>query len=67
MPIRPLSPICTTGDPLLSKNPDGYVRVMVLPAIRAPPAVVVNVKVQAMELLPAKRSACAMKKETLVT
>ena len=66
--VPPLTPlIVAAGDPVLEKKPDGYVSVMVLPIASAPPAVVVNEKVAAAELLPATRSDVAIANEGLVT
>ena len=59
--------ICTPGVPVLEKKLDGYVSVIVLLVASAPPAVVVNEKVAAAELLPATRSDVAMLNEGLVT
>ncbi len=64
-PLTPL--IVAAGDPVPEKKPDGYVSVMVLPIASAPPAVVVNEKVAAAELLPATRSDVAIANEGLVT
>ena len=64
-PLTPL--IVAAGDPALEKKPEGYVSVMVLPVASAPPAVVVNEKVAAAELLPATRSDAAITNEGLVT
>ena len=66
--VPPLTPlIVTPGVPVLAKKPDGYVNVMVLPIASAPPAVVVNEKVAAAELLPATRSDVEIANEGLVT
>ena len=63
-----LSPlIVAAGDPVPEKKPDGYVSVMLLPAASLPPAVVVNEKVAAAELLPATRSDVAIANEGPVT
>jgi hypothetical protein len=59
-PVAPLPLICTLGDPVLAKKPDGYVSVMLLPAASAPPAVVVKENVAAAESWPATRSAEAI-------
>ena len=67
VPETPLPLICTPGDPLLAKNPDGYVSVIVLPAASAPPAVVVNENVAAASLLPATRSDNDIANDALVT
>jgi hypothetical protein len=64
-PLTPL--IVAAGDPVPEKKPDGYVSVMVLPIASAPPAVVVNEKVAAAELLPATRSTKATPNVTEVT
>ncbi len=67
VPVGPLPLICTPGDPVLAKNPDGYVSVMVLPVASAPPAVVVNENVAAADALPTMRSDVAIANEVLVT
>ena len=66
-PVGPLPLICTLGDPVLAKKPDGYVSVMLLPAASAPPAVVVKENVAAAEVLLATRSAKATSNVTEVT
>ena len=53
----------TMGVPDDTKKSDGYVSVMVLPLESAPPAVAVNEKVAAAELLPATRSDVAIANE----
>ncbi len=55
------------GVALVAKKPDGYVRVILLPTARLPPAVVVNENVAAAPVLPATRSASAIVKFTFVT
>ena len=67
VPVGPLPLICTPGDPVLAKKPEGYVSVMVLPTASAPPAVVVNENVAAADALPAMRSEVAITNEVLVT
>ncbi len=67
MPVGPLPLICTPGDPMPAKKPDGYVSVMVLPVASAPPAVVVKENVTADDALPAMRSDVAIANEVLVT
>ena len=59
--------IVAAGAPVPEKKPGGYVSVMLLPDASAPPAVVVNEKVAAAELLPATRSDVAIANEGLVT
>ena len=54
-PAGPLPLICTTGVPDVAKKPDGYVRVMLLPAASAPPAEVVKMNVAAAAVLLATR------------
>jgi hypothetical protein len=67
VPVGPLPLICTPGDPVLAKKPEGYVSVMVLPVASAPPAVVVNENVAAADALPAIRSEVAIANDTPVT
>ena len=59
--------IVAAGAPVPEKKPGGYVSVMLLPDASAPPAVVVNEKVAAAELLPATRSDVEIANEGLVT
>ena len=49
----PLPLTCTPGVPVLEKNPEGYVSVMLLPLPSAPPALVVNENVAAAPDFPA--------------
>ncbi len=62
-----MSPMATSGVPVLEKKPDGYVSVMVLPVASAPPAVVVKENVAAADALPATRSDGEIANEVLVT
>ena len=66
VPVAPLPPMDTAGDPVMPKKPDGYVSVMVLPVASAPPAVVVNDTVAAADVLPATRSDAATANEVIV-
>ena len=65
--VGPPPLICTPYDPVLSKNPDGYVSVTLLPIASAPPAVVLNEKVAAANRLPTTRSDVAIIKDSPVT
>ncbi len=64
---EPLPLIRTPGVPVLEKNREGYVSVMVPPVASAPPAVVVNENVAEAPVLPATRSDTAIAKEGIVT
>ena len=55
LPVAPPL-MLTKGVALVAKKPDGYDSVILLPAARAPPAVVVNENVAAAPVLPATRS-----------
>ena len=66
-PVGPLPLIDTPGVPDEAKKPDGYVNVMALPAVSAPPAVVVNENVASADALPATRSDAAIANEAFVT
>ncbi len=66
-PVGPLPLINTPGVPDVAKKPDGYVSVMVLLVASAPPEVVVNEKVAALEDLAAIRSIDATINARLVT
>ena len=59
----PVPLICTPGVPVLEKKPVGYVSVILLPVASSPPAVVVNEKVAAADVLPATRSDVAITNE----
>ena len=63
----PLPLTCTPGVPVLEKNPEGYVSVMLLPLPSAPPALVVNENVAAAPDFPATRSEGAIENAALVT
>ena len=70
MPAVPVGPpplIVTPGVPVLTKNAEGYVSVIVPPMATDPPAVVVNENVAATPVLPATRSGVAIANEALVT
>ena len=66
LPVGPLPLICTPGVPVLEKKPAGYVSVILLPVASSPPAVVVNEKVAAADVLPATRSDADIANEGLV-
>ena len=55
--------IVTPGVPVLTKNAEGYVSVIVPPMATDPPAVVVNENVAAADALPATRSPVAIVNE----
>jgi len=63
--IPPLNATAGVGD--VAKKFEGYVKVILLLGASLPPAVEVNAKVAAAELLPTTRSADAIVKEALVT
>ena len=63
--IPPLNATVGVGD--VAKKFEGYVKVILLLGSSFPPAVEVNAKVAAAELLPTTRSADAIVKEALVT
>ena len=68
VPVAPLGAMKpTTGVADVAKKPDGYVRVMLLPAASAPPAEVVKMNVAAAAVLLATRSADTIEKEAAVT
>ena len=70
MPTVPVGPpplIVTPGVPVLTKNAEGYVSVIVPPMATDPPAVVVNENVAEAPVLPATRSDVAIVNEVLVT
>jgi len=57
----------TVGVTPKARKPDGYVSVMVLGDLSAPPAVGVKLNVTGTSILPASRSAGAMTKDMPVT
>jgi len=68
LPVEEPVPLKTAvGVVTFEKKSEGNASVMVLPAARAPPAVVVNENVAAADALPATRSDAAIANEVLVT
>ena len=67
VPVGPPPLIVTPGVPVLTKNAEGYVSVIVPPMATDPPAVVVNENVAEAPVLPATRSDDAIVNEVLVT
>jgi hypothetical protein len=67
VPVGPPPLIVTPGVPVLTKNAEGYVSVIVPPMATDPPAVVVNENVAEAPVLPATRSDVAISNVVLVT